>query len=131
MSDSHDARLWLNYAQENREVSAIVLETGFFNPCLQNVQQAVEKALKAVTVMQGLSPLRTHRIRELVDHLKQHGTDVPLKEDEYDLRDSIYVASKYPPESALPDTMPDEATCRLCLEMTDRVLSWANAQVSS
>ncbi len=84
MSDGHDARLWLNYARENLQVSVIVLETGHFNPCLQNVQQAVEKALKAVTTMHGLPPQRTHHIRELVDQLQEHDSDVPLQEDEYD-----------------------------------------------
>lgn len=103
----------------------------YFNPCLQNVQQAVEKALKAVTVMRGLPPQRTHHIRELVDQLQGHGTEVPLQEDEYDWIDSIYVSSKYPPESALPDTIPDEEACRSCIAIADRVLSWADRIIQS
>ncbi|MHC4445340.1 MAG: HEPN domain-containing protein [Planctomycetota bacterium] len=90
----------------------------------------VEKALKSVLVVLGLSPKHTHSIRELVDQLEQQSVNVPLQEDDYDLIDSIYVTSKYPPESALPDTMPDEATCLRCLGIADNILAWADTQVT-
>jgi HEPN domain-containing protein len=44
---SAEGRRWLAYAQENRRAAIVCLESSLFNPCLQNAQQAVEKALKA------------------------------------------------------------------------------------
>ncbi len=40
-----ETSLWLDYAQENFESAKVLLKSNFYNPCLQNVQQSVEKAL--------------------------------------------------------------------------------------
>ncbi len=48
MSDSDDAQLWLRYTLENRPMAALAPESQLYNPGLQNVQQAVEEALKAM-----------------------------------------------------------------------------------
>lgn len=48
---SDEARVWLEYAQENQQVAGLAYEAGIFNACLQNIQQAVEKALKAMRVL--------------------------------------------------------------------------------
>jgi len=45
---SAEARRWLGYAEENRRAAELCLQANLFNPCLQNAQQAVEKALKAL-----------------------------------------------------------------------------------
>lgn len=62
MSDSHDARLWMSYAEENLQMARMALEAGLHNPSLQNAQQATEKALKAIRAVRGMSLVRTHRI---------------------------------------------------------------------
>jgi HEPN domain-containing protein len=49
---------WLEYASENLESAHVLLNSGLFNPCLQNAQQAVEKALKSVLVEFLLSSKR-------------------------------------------------------------------------
>ena len=41
--------------------------------------------------------------------------------DECDLLDSVYTPSRYPLGSALPDFDPDEALCRQCLRVAERV----------
>ncbi len=125
MSDSTDAHVWLRYAQENLQMARMGLTAGLYNPCLQNAQQAVEKALKAVRVYRGLPLTRTHRIRNLVRELLAVRVDVGLNEEDCDLLDSIYVSSRYPPESALPLTMADETSGRDCLRIADHVLSMA------
>ena len=38
---------WLRYADENLEMARLALEHKYYNACLQNVQQAVDKYLKA------------------------------------------------------------------------------------
>lgn len=41
-----DAKIWLQYSEENLQSAKLLLESGLLNPCLQNVQQCVEKLLK-------------------------------------------------------------------------------------
>lgn len=120
---SGEARRWLQYAWENRQIAQISLERGFFNPCLQNAQQAVEKALKALWIAEGLPLKKTHSIQELTGDLRHRGIDVELEDDDCELLDSVYLPSKYPLGSALPDFEPDEAIARLCLAIADRVLA--------
>ncbi len=45
-----ETKTWIRYSTENLDSSKILLKSKLFNPCLQNVQQAVEKALKAILV---------------------------------------------------------------------------------
>jgi len=42
-----ETKKWLEYADENLRSARLLLDSELFNPCLQNVQQAVEKMLKA------------------------------------------------------------------------------------
>ncbi len=57
---SGEASVWLQYARENLQVAQMTLESGLLNPCLQNAQQAVEKALKALLVHRNRLLQRTH-----------------------------------------------------------------------
>jgi HEPN domain-containing protein len=36
---------WFAYADENLAVARLALKSGYYNACLQNIQQAVEKFL--------------------------------------------------------------------------------------
>ncbi len=118
---SDDARMWLAYARENLASAKILLDNELYNPCLQNVQQAVEKMLKAVLVESREKPRKTHSISELVATLADKGLSVSITEDEADVLDSIYLPSKYPLGNALPDFEPDGALCQQCLGVAERV----------
>ena len=104
-----EPRIWVSYADENLDVSALTLKHGYLNACLQNAQQAVEKYLKAVIIERDLSFALTHSVRELVGILADHGIAPPISEDEMDLIDSIYIPSKYPVYYALPQALPDQS----------------------
>jgi len=45
-----ETKTWLDYADENLRSAKLLSDSELFNPCLQNVQQAVEKALKTVSL---------------------------------------------------------------------------------
>lgn len=122
---SAEASRWLAYAEENRRVGALCLDSGLFNPSLQNAQQAVEKALKAMCLACGLPLKKTHSIGELRRDLLQSALDPGLTEDESDLLDTIYLPSKYPLGSVLPAFDPDAQMARHCLAIADRVLAAA------
>lgn len=113
--------LWLSYASENLEVAQLLLKSQYFNPCLQNVQQAIEKVLKAALIERGIGLMKSHSIHELAGRLRRDGLDVGIMEDECDLVDSIYISSKYPVGSVLPDFEPDESIAEEGLLIAERV----------
>ena len=112
---------WLSFADENLEVARLSMRGGYYNACLQNIQQAVEKYLKAVLLGKNGCAKRTHSIEALVLELQGSGVEKLLAIDECELFDSLYIPSKYPVGTALPDFVPDEAICRQCLEIAERV----------
>ncbi len=116
-----ETKVWLEYARENLTSAQILLDHGLFNPCLQNVQQSVEKMLKALLIETGARIIRTHSIVELVTALAHVGRKVPVTDEEGDLLDSIYLPSKYPLGSALPDYEPDRAVCDQCIRIASRL----------
>ena len=116
-----ETKKWLEYADENLRSAVVLLDSGLFNPCLQNAQQAVEKMLKAVLVEFSIKFKKTHSISELAGMLAKNRLDVKLSEEESELLDSIYLPSKYPLGSVLPDFEPDEQTCKRCIAIADRV----------
>lgn len=112
---------WVSYADENLDVARLALEHGHLNASLQNAQQAIEKYLKAVVVERDLKFLKTHSIRELVRVLAEQGVLVNVSDDEMDLMDTIYLPSKYPIYSALPEAIPDQAICKGALKIAEQV----------
>jgi HEPN domain-containing protein len=126
---SDEVRAWLQYARENLQVAEMTLEAGLLNPCLQNAQQAVEKALKAIRIHRNMSPRRTHSIRDLNRDLALAGIKTTLTDDDCELLDSIYVGSKYPLDSILPESVPDSALCRQCVDLAKRTLAMAEKTI--
>lgn len=116
-----ETRLWLDYATENLEIAQIALERGFFNACLQNVQQVIEKSLKAYLVENGKDFPRTHSIRELV-RLVGGEPVVGLGDEDTDLIDAIYIPSKYPVFGVLPGEFADREVCMRCLQTAERTI---------
>lgn len=116
-----ETRKWIEYSDENLESSKILLESNLFNPCLQNIQQAVEKILKAVLVDNGMKIKKTHSISELKSILAENKIAIDITDDQCDLLDSIYLPSKYPIGNVLPDFEADEQTCRDCITIAECV----------
>jgi HEPN domain-containing protein len=118
-----ETRLWLSYAEENFEMARLALERGYLNACLQNAQQAVEKALKAALVeARGEFP-KTHSIRELVRVAAVEKVPAEIAAEECDLLDSIYIPSKYPVFGVLPEQVADWRVCIQCVGIAERVLA--------
>lgn len=61
----NDAGKWVQYAEENLHAAKLLLKSGLFNPCLQNTQQSVEKALKALLAEHSIKLQKTHSINNL------------------------------------------------------------------
>lgn len=118
-----ETRLWLNYADDNLKAAVILLKNQLYNPCLQNVQQCVEKSLKAALIENSLKLRRTHSIGELKNILIAQEIPVDISDDECDLLDSVYLPSKYPFGSALPNFEPNAGICHTATVVAERVLA--------
>ena len=116
-----EIQAWVTYATENLDSAKILLEQHLLNPCLQNVQQSIEKFLKALLLEKANTLRKTHSIRELVQLLAGHQVSVDLSDEDCDLLDSIYLPSKYPLSGVLPDFEPDIALCRQCVALAEKV----------
>jgi len=112
-----ETKLWLEYANENLASADILLKSHLYNPSLQNSQQAIEKLLKACFIEKRIKLQKTHATTLLVETLESLGYYFAISHDDIDLIDSIYLASKYPLGSVMPDFDPDEAVCQTCLDI--------------
>ena len=121
MRDS--SRQWVAFADENLSAARLLLDHLLLNACLHNIQQAVEKYLKAILIHFEKPFKKTHSIRELIIILSRHDIHIEISEDDVDFLDSIYLPSKYPLGSALPDFYPDEAICKNALTVAEHIQS--------
>ena len=117
----NEAKLWFEYANENLLSAEILLKSHLYNPSLQNSQQAIEKFLKACFVENNIKLQKMHTIAFLAEELKKNHIDLSITEDDIDLIDSIYLTSKYPFGSVLPDFEPDKTICQKCLDVANAV----------
>ncbi len=120
-----ETKVWLKFAEENLKSSKILLKSHLYNPSLQNTQQTAEKSLKAIFIEKNIKLKRTHDILELVSLLNDHNISVDITEEQCDFLNTIYLPSKYPVGSALPDFNPDEAIC------CDAILIASNVFISA
>jgi len=116
-----ETQQWLVFADENLKSAKLLHANQLFNPCLQNIQQSVEKALKSILIEKSLRLRRTHSISELRNILFDNGVDLDLKEEECELLDSIYLPSKDPLGAALPSFAPDENICRSGIAIAEKI----------
>jgi len=116
-----ETKMWLDYAAENLSSARILLNSNLFNPCLQNVQQSVEKLLKSLFAEFSYKLIKTHSIAKLRQVLKEQSLFIDISEDDCDLLDTIYLPSKYPIGSVIPDYEPDAEICGQCIEIAEKV----------
>ena len=117
----NEAKIWLDFADENLKSAKILLENSLFNASLQNAQQCVEKAMKAILIEKQVNIRKTHDIFELNLLLRKKNVTIDISEDECDVLNSIYLPSKYPLGSVLPYFLPDQKICNEILEIAKRV----------
>jgi len=92
-----ETKRWLTYSEENLKAAKVLIESELYNPCLHNVQQSIEKALKSLFIENDIHFKKTHNIMELKTLLKKNGLSIELSEDECDFLDSIYLPTTISP----------------------------------
>lgn len=76
--------IWIGYSEENLKSAKVLLKSHLYNPCLQNVQQCVEKSLKAILIEKSIKLQRTHDILELRKLLIAENIEINIDENECD-----------------------------------------------
>jgi HEPN domain-containing protein len=117
----NETKAWLDYAAENYKSAEVLFKNGLFNACLQNIQQSAEKYLKSLLIERGTGLIKSHSIRQLLHALIEHQITISMSEDEIDLLDSIYLPSKYPLISVLPEFLPDKKLCETCMTIASSI----------
>ena len=112
---------WLLYAKENLDAAKILFESGLYNPCLHNIQQSIEKSLKALLCEKIALIKKTHSIMELKSIITSKGVYLSISDDECDFIDSIYLPTKYPLGSTLPYFYPDKDLCNKAVGLASSV----------
>ncbi len=118
-----ETKTWLDYADENMASAKILLESNLYNPCLQNVQQSVEKALKAILIEKAIKLKKTHDILVIKYLLQDHGITIDLTDDDCDFLNTIYLPSKYPVGGILAGYDPDGNICQDAILIAEKVLA--------
>ena len=116
-----ESKKWFSFAKDNLLSASVLLESKLFNPCLQNIQQSVEKYLKAFLLAKKQRIRKTHSINELNIMLQDIDVHIGLSDEDCELLDTIYLPSKYPLGGILPDFEPDYDLCRNCLNIAQAV----------
>ena len=117
-----ETKSWLDFSKENLKSAQILLKSELYNPSLQNIQQSIEKALKAVFVEKAIKFKKTHSITELNNILLQRNINIKLQEDDCEFIDTIYLPSKYPIGQVLPDYEPNRDICQRGINIAESVL---------
>ena len=118
-----EAKIWLEYSFENLKSAKVLIKNHLYNPCLQNVQQCVEKALKSLFIEYNIKFKKTHSISELKNILQNNKIEIEITEDECDFLDSVYLPSKYPMSSVLPYYEPDLDICEKGISILERIIN--------
>ncbi|MGC9521240.1 MAG: HEPN domain-containing protein [Anaerolineae bacterium] len=93
-----DPREWLNRAKSNLAQAGfgVRIPGVYFEDLCFLAQQAAEKALKAVLILQGIHFPRMHDLSQLVGLLEQTALDIPRRVREAARLTRYAVAARYP-----------------------------------
>lgn len=122
-----EARRWLNLAQRDFDTAEANLRMSIFHAARFFCQQAGEKALKAVLLLQTRRcPPRVHALDKMLQQVGGPEEFLPelikLSED--------YLLTRYPDvEPTDPARHYDQDEAQRGLETTERLLTWARNQV--
>jgi len=117
-----ETKEWLKFSEENLLSAKILVHSYLYNPCLHNIQQSVEKALKSLVIEKTIRFIKTHSLTELKNYLQSNSVYIDISDEECDFLDTIYLPTKYPLGSVLPDFNPDDEICLIYIQVAERVL---------
>ncbi len=123
MRDPSDPLAWLSRAKGNLTLAEKGgrLKGVLFEDLCFNVQQAAEKALKAVCLWKGIDFPKTHSLVLLMDLLESNGVEIPPEVRDSDILTQYAVQTRYP--GVDEEITRDEY--REALKLAANVVFWA------
>ena len=126
-SDSSDPAAWLRYARGDLALAQVPLpENSFYEMLCFHAQQAVEKAVKAVLIVNNISYPKTHNIRTLLDLLPKEIV-LPADVDAAASLTDYAVSGRYPDEV---DEVNEEEY-QEAVRFAEAVVQWAESILSA
>ena len=104
--DSEYPEDWIEVAEEDLEMSMILLESGHPRGAGYNLQQAVEKFFKAYLIRQGWRLQRTHNLVELLDDALQYDSTLEEYRSICCLVTNYSLAGRYPASRSHSPNLP-------------------------
>jgi len=122
MKKNEYAQDWLKRAKSNiaRAKLGKSSEEVFYEDLCFDIQQSVEKAFKAVCVLENVVFPKTHNIAYLIELLEEKGINVPEQILESKILNDYAVESRYPGDY---EPVEEEDYLR-AIEIADDVLNW-------
>ena len=118
----NEALRWLNTAKEDMEAAEILKDAKKYAHACFLLQQAAEKAIKALYYKNEENPWG-HSCKKLIEDLQSVNLDTykALKpfEEKGGILDRFYIPTRYP--NGLPDITPTEAYTREDVEMGEEI----------
>ncbi|MEW6751883.1 MAG: HEPN domain-containing protein [Candidatus Latescibacterota bacterium] len=99
---NHESERWLGFAREDLRMAELALQEDIYNQVCFHCQQCAEKAIKALLLLQGRTPPRTHKLADLLALLAPNPFEASL---EVLLLDRFYIPTRHP--DALPGVLPE------------------------
>jgi HEPN domain-containing protein len=119
-------REWLLRAKSDLAFARAPLPEGaFYEDLCFHIQQAAEKAIKAVYQYNGWKFRYTHNLEELLTGLKRHGLEIPPEVDDADVLTDYAWGARYP-RFGEPVT---EDEYRVALRQAETVVTWAEKHI--
>lgn len=129
MSRETSAKEWLDSAERDRETAKYLLAGERHDACAFYCQQAVEKLLKAVVVLQkGSRPPHLHNLQRLSEQIEGLEIDEATQQA-ISAVDAYYTGSRYPLDS-VDASQFTEALAKSAIEKVDQVFVWFSTRIS-
>ncbi len=117
---------WISHAREDLDVARHAVSAGWYKTACFHAQQCGEKWMKALLILHGQSPSRSHNLDFLADLLEPyvHGID--------SIREEALVLTEYAVDARYPNRLSmdqDEAT--QAVHYAEQLRTWAQSQIDS
>lgn len=116
---------WISYAHEDLEVAQHAVLVGWYKTACFHAQQCGEKWLKALLVLHGQSPSRSHDLDFLADLLE------PFVHEMGSIREATLVLTEYAVDARYPNQLSlDEDEATQAVQYAEQVQTWAETQLT-
>jgi HEPN domain-containing protein len=122
-----DPREWLNRARSNLALAKSNTVGAYLEDLCFEAQQAAEKAIKAVFVVNGAVFPFIHDLKKLLKRLERSGVKIPKYVWQADELSPFAVAARYPGLLSAVSKRQHRRTVRLA----ERVVRWAERQIGA